>query len=792
MAGAIVRADAGASISGRVVDPQGKAVPGAFISLFARSGNTQEKTTADSSGMYQFQHIAAGDYLIEAKAEGFSAYHVENVHVDRGADVKVDVQLAIANVQQQVVVTSSSTPQTADEVSKAITVVDSQSIDERDSYSLADALSLTPGLHVQQLGGPAAFTTIHLRGLRDQDTAVLVDGLRLRDAGATQADASGLLEDFMVTDLKRVEVLRGSGSSLYGTNAIGGVINVITDNGGGRTRGNILLEGGSLGMFRGRAQMAGGSKGDRVVYSAGVSHLNVTEGVDGEDPARDTSAQGRISFRLSPTIQLVGRIFGVDSFSKVNSSPQALPGLSAGIINAIPLSTGALRSFETGTPLAGLPVGSATYIPAADDPDSTRAAHFITGALMLFGQPSPKLGYTVSYQDVGTYRTYGNGPGGVGYQPVANTYSDYDGRIRTVNAQSKYQLGQYNLVTAGYEFESENFHSRSTAQLSAGSNSSADVTQFSHNTFAQDQMRFFGDRLQLAVAVRAQFFSLDQPGFYPSVSAPFAGLEFKSPPSAYTGDVSAAYFIRRTGTKVRAHAGRGYRSPSLFERFGAGFDQDFGYSIYGDPRLGPERSIAFDGGVDQSFWNGRLRTSATYFYTHLQNVIIFDFSGFINPATDPFGRFGGYRNTKGGLARGVELSADWAVTRELNVSAAYTYTDARERTPIVEGVFRSFITPENQFSVFAVQRIGQRWFVDFALTAASTYLAPIYGDMGSLAYRFPGMRRGDLGASYRLPLSEFRAVRFFGKAENIFDQTYYEGGFRTPGRTARGGLQFEF
>ena len=78
-----------------------------------------------------------------------------------------------------------------------------------------------------------------LRTLREQlgtvwkDTAVLIDGLRFRDAAATQGDASGLLEDLIVTDVSRLEVLRGSGSSLYGSNAVGGVVNVVTDEGGG-------------------------------------------------------------------------------------------------------------------------------------------------------------------------------------------------------------------------------------------------------------------------------------------------------------------------------------------------------------------------------------------------------------------------------------------------------------------------------------------------------------------------------------------------------------------------------
>src|SRR5205823_5545784 len=116
------------------------------------------------------------------------------------------------------------------------------------------------------------------------------------------------------------------------------------------------------------------------------------------------------------------------------------------------------------------------------------------------------------------------------------------------------------------------------------------------------------------------------------------------------------------------------------------------YSVYGDPSLKPEQSIAADAGIDQSLLNNKLRLSATYFYTHLQRVIGFDFSGLINPATDPFGRFVGYLNTSGGLARGVEFNSDWALNRALTISGSYTYTDARERVPLVPDVYRSFIT----------------------------------------------------------------------------------------------------
>lgn len=144
-------------------------------------------------------------------------------------------------------------------------------------------------------------------------------------------------------------------------------------------------------------------------------------------------------------------------------------------------------------------------------------------------------------------------------------------------------------------------------------------------------------------------------------------------PAAYTGDGSIAYFFRRSGTKIRAHAGRGYRAPSPFERFGAGFDETYGYTVYGDPRLRPERSIGIDGGFDQSFWKQRARLSATYFYTRLQDVIIFTDS---IPADDPYDRSFGYANSKGGLSRGVEMSARVTPTASLSLTGSYTPQEA--------------------------------------------------------------------------------------------------------------------
>ena len=781
-----------ASVSGTVLDPQAKPIPGAWVALFSSTGDSLLTTETDASGKYTFRDLRTGEYLLEASAAGFSAYRERNVHLEAGKELSLDLCLALGAVAEQVSVTASSTPQPVEEISKSLSIVDNASLQERDAYSLIDGIRLTPGVHVHQLGGPGAFSDIRIRGLRAEDTSVLVDGMRLRDASTTQADASGFVEDLLLTNDNRIEILRGSGSSLYGTDAIGGVVNIITDPGGGPTHGSVVLEGGGLGLFRGSAMVAGSTKNDRLQYSAGIMHLNVINGVGGDAPARTSGVQGRASLRLSQNVQLIMRFFGVDSFSKLTTDPQALANNPMGIVSAVPLTGVGLSQFRAGVPLSAIKVGSATYISSIDDPDYTRSGRFETGALMLLGQPTSHLGYTVQYQIVNSRRHYGNGPAGAGYQPSGNTLSGYDGRIQTVNAQANYQAGSHNLLTGGYEFESEQFDSSASAALQPLSNSFASANQTSNTAFIQDQARLFGDHLYISGAFRGQFFSLRQPTFLPAGNAPYQRLIVSAPPAAYTGDASVAYMIKRSNTKIRAHAGRGYRAPSLYERFGAGYDSFFGYSAYGDPLLKPEQSIALDAGVEQSLLKNKLRLSATYFYTHLQRVIGFDFSGLINPATDAFGRYIGYLNTNGGFARGVEFNADWAINQALTLSGSYTYTDARERTPLVPNVYRTFITPQHQFTMFAAQRIGHRLLLEFDMTASSNYLGQLFSTFSSSAFRFPGEKRADIGVSYRIPIGEKRALRIFGRTENVFDQTYYESGFRTPGVIGRGGVQYEF
>jgi iron complex outermembrane receptor protein len=640
-------------------------------------------------------------------------------------------------------------------------------MEARDEYFVPEAIRTVPGVRMEQLGGPGSFTSLKIRGLRTEDTAILIDGARLRDPSAPQGDASSYIENLVAPDLDRVEILRGSGSSLHGTNAGGGVINIVTASGGGEPRGSLLVEGGGLGFFRGGATLSGGVS-DRLLYSIGASHVNVSEGVDGDDESRNTSFQGRALLQMTPYSSLSFRFHGSGARLALNESPVTLGTLPEGEIAAIP---------------------EVNYVPSANDPDNRREGSFYSSLLTYEQKPSSAFSYSLRYHGLITTRRFEEGPLGVSpFEPSAPSADVYDGGIHTFAARGDYEWGDRQVLHAGYELERESFENRSVPDLSR-EGSSTDVSQSSHTLYVQDQLSLLDGTLSLSGSARAQFFSLDEPRFDPEEGSPYRGVDFDAPDDALTFDLSAGYAFSSTGTRVRTHVGSGYRAPSLYERFGASFST-FGYSVYGDPRLAPESTLAFDLGIEQVAFSDRARMEATYFRTRLSEIIVFDFSGAIDPATDPFGRFGGYLSTDGGVTQGLELVLSLAPRRGLDLETSYTFTDAEPPRGVSPDQQQAFAIPRHQFSLVAAKSFGSSFSLAFDLLATSSYLAPVFdlSTFQSRVYRFDGYVKADLVLSYRLPVG----LRLFGKIENLLDETIDASGFRTPGRYALAGVAYEF
>jgi len=124
------------TLTGRIMDAQGGALVGAQVTLYPRDGAAAPfRSTTDGTGVYRFERLRPGEYLIEAEAPGFWRSAVEEIIVDEGTSTQ-DIRLSVAGRHDEIVVTASGTPQSADEVSKAMTTIDWQEIDLRDELCI--------------------------------------------------------------------------------------------------------------------------------------------------------------------------------------------------------------------------------------------------------------------------------------------------------------------------------------------------------------------------------------------------------------------------------------------------------------------------------------------------------------------------------------------------------------------------------------------------------------------------------------------------------------------------------
>src|SRR6266446_5404291 len=203
-------AQTSATISGFVSDEQEAKVNGAEVTLYSKTG-LERRVKTDSNGAYAFTGLKNGDYIVEARAEGFSVVSTGRINVS-GQRIEKMLTLTIGAISENVQVTASGTAQTPEEVAKSVSTIDASEIENKGNDSIAEALRGTPGLRVQQQGSPGALVTLRFRGQRNFDTSMLLDGLRIRDASDINGSAAPLYSDFLPANLDRIEILRGSGS----------------------------------------------------------------------------------------------------------------------------------------------------------------------------------------------------------------------------------------------------------------------------------------------------------------------------------------------------------------------------------------------------------------------------------------------------------------------------------------------------------------------------------------------------------------------------------------------------
>ena len=205
-----------------------------------------------------------------------------------------------------IVISPGKTKQSYDEVGSSVSVIDSGTIESSSSYFLSEILgSNINGSNMFQAGGAGTNTGIQLRGLEKRYSTVYIDGVKMSDPSST--DNSFYMENIMKNSIKRVEILKGTQSSLYGSNAIGGTINIITKEGQEGHNQDIQVETGSLNT-KNIYYSANGSN-DKINYYLGLNRF-LTSGIsamnhnDESDKYRNEGLTGKLRYNFNENLKI--------------------------------------------------------------------------------------------------------------------------------------------------------------------------------------------------------------------------------------------------------------------------------------------------------------------------------------------------------------------------------------------------------------------------------------------------------------------------------------------------------
>jgi vitamin B12 transporter len=177
---------------------------------------------------------------------------------------------AFAQSDERVVVSATRVPTPLREIASSITLITAAEIEQRQDRSLPDLLREVPGLSISQTGGAGGQTSVFLRGTNANHTKLLLDGIDIADPSTPGGAAD--ISKILAGDISQVEVLRGPQGALYGSDAIGGVISIITQAGEGPPALKAGAEGGSFETFN-QWGSASGSEGD-FHYAASLQHVH--------------------------------------------------------------------------------------------------------------------------------------------------------------------------------------------------------------------------------------------------------------------------------------------------------------------------------------------------------------------------------------------------------------------------------------------------------------------------------------------------------------------------------------
>jgi vitamin B12 transporter len=640
-----------------------------------------------------------------------------------------DAPPADATPDHVIVVTATRIPTDVENIPAGVSVVDRTTMEERDYDTLVDALSSLPGLRVVQSGSAGGQASVFIRGTNSDHVLVLLDGMPINDA----ADPNGAFNFGVDTlgDVERIEVVRGPMAALYGSNAIGGVINLITRRG---TQPGVHLTGDLAGGYP--AQIMGTVNASGITGPLDYSATYESQSQRGFDstPQRETIYTGtpqgyRDMFgtlnlgytpidgtRLSLLLRARQAVFGFDELGSPNFDDDNATGRDSTLIGRV----GVHSTLFGGTYETNVFVGR-----VQDDRSYVELLHPL----------DPNLATEDDHYH--SYRT----------DVQWNNTVHLDDLLH-VSAMSATDL------TFGYEYIGDNVRSSINSVSGGFGYLQSTVAGMTTNAFYTGLQTTLWQRLTLTGQVRQDYVDGDTP---------------------FTWRLGTVLNAPEIATRFKAAYGTAFRAPSLFDRYGV---DSYGY--VGNPNLKPESAqgweLGFTTDVNAFGRADFVSFGATYFNEQVQQLIVTQF--------DPV-----YTSVNIGSAhmQGVETELTLRPAAWLSLTATYTYTYAIDadtgemllRRPQNAASFDATLHPLPRLTI-APELIFTGAFQDYLI------------DNNGFSTGTVGSTGQGLIANLTVTYDVTPKVQVYVHASNMFDSKFEPAnGYQIPGPSVWAGVRFK-
>ena len=549
------------ALSGTVRTSDGTVLPQVVLSLRGPGGSRTIVTGPE--GRYHAS-LPPGAYTVTAETPGLAVTGSNELQMTEG-ESRLDLVLGPAALREQVVVSATRSEAAASTLGTTVSVLDREHIEERAASATLNLFQDLPGVATARTGGVGSQGSLFVRGGESRFARVIVDGVPVNQPGGAYDFGNAVPLEW-----ERVEMVRGAASSLYGTDALAGVVHFVTRRGQGGLGGALEAEGGEDDWMRFLGSTAGSA--GAFDWNAGLQHVSTDNEVPNnafEQTAGALSLGARVGAEGS--LRLIVRADGSDAGTP-GQTLYGRPDLDATIerddrvLGASFRWAGTALSHELRAGLAQTrqlslnPLDSGSYVPTYGD---------LTGPFEFFDFTNPE-----------------------GFQNDTDRLS--------LGYQAEMQAGSRHLLTAGTEVEHESGELGSRAD-----DALLEPTRTNFGVYVQDRV-VLGQSVYATIGGR-----LEHNDSFGTKVVPRAAVAWR-----VRGGADA--------TTLRTSGGAGIKEPDFFQSFGVS-----GGAI-GNPDLEPERSRTFDVGVEQRLAGGRVAATATYFHHDYLDQIAFTLTDFVN------------------------------------------------------------------------------------------------------------------------------------------------------------------